>query len=149
VPRRTAEGVGSGALGGATQTDRDRFRDLFAHIAPDPAWIRRVSQETTDAIHRELPELDVDEELRMATFASTQSVLVMMADLIGLDRPPSEGQLPPAAVGYACEFVQHGISIDTLRRAHHVGHSIFFGNWVTGCTSTPATRIGVRGQARR
>jgi PucR C-terminal helix-turn-helix domain/GGDEF-like domain len=132
-------------MGGATQADRDTFRELFARIASDPAWIRRVSQEITDAIHRELPELDVDEGFRMGTFASTQSVLTMMADLIRLDQPPSEGQLPPAAVGYAREFVRHGVSIDALLRAYHVGHSIFFGNWVTGVheyTSDADSRAG-------
>jgi hypothetical protein len=37
------------------------FRALFGRVASDPEWIRRVSREVTDAIHRDLPELGDDE----------------------------------------------------------------------------------------
>lgn len=119
-------------MSGVTQADRDTLRELFARFASDPGWIRRVSEQTTEAIHQELPALGADEEFRIGTFASTESVLRLMADLIRLGRPPSEGELPVAAVEYAREFVRHGVSIDTLLRAYHVGHSIFFRNWVAG-----------------
>jgi hypothetical protein len=33
------------------------FSALFGRVASDPDWIRRVSREITNAIHRELPEL--------------------------------------------------------------------------------------------
>jgi PucR C-terminal helix-turn-helix domain/GGDEF-like domain len=112
--------------------DRDTFRELFGRVASDPVWIQRVSHEITDAIHRELPALDENVELRTSTLASSESVLRLMADLVRLDRPPSEGHLPPAAVEYAREFVRRGVSIDTLLRAYHVGHSTFFHNWVAG-----------------
>jgi PucR C-terminal helix-turn-helix domain/GGDEF-like domain len=108
------------------------FRALFGRVASDPEWIRRVSHEITDAIHRDLPELEDDEQMRAATFASTVSVLTLMADMVRLGRPPSEATLPPDAAEYAREFVRRGASMDGLLRAYHVGHATFFRNWVAG-----------------
>src|SRR4051794_23143766 len=108
------------------------FRALFGRVASDPEWIRRVSHEITDAIHRELPELEDDEQMRAATFASTLSVLTLMADMVRLGRPPAEATLPPDAAEYAREFVRRGASMDGLLRAYHVGHATFFRNWVAG-----------------
>jgi hypothetical protein len=70
--------------------------------------------------------------LRNSTFASSESVLRLMADLVRLDRPTSDGHRPPAAAEYAREFVRSGASIDTLLRAYHVGQKTFFRNWVAG-----------------
>jgi transposase-like protein len=105
------------------------LRDLFERIT-DPEWIGGVSRQITDAIHAELPELDADEDLRLGTYASTESVLRLMADLVALGRPPGEAEPPPAAVDYAREFVRRGVSIDALLRSYHVGHATFFRNWV-------------------
>jgi hypothetical protein len=108
------------------------FKALFGRVASDPEWIRRVSREVTDAIHRDLPELGDDEEIRAATFASTVSVLTLMADMVRLAHPPSEATLPPDAAEYTREFVRRGASIDGLLRAYHVGQATFFHNWVAG-----------------
>jgi PucR C-terminal helix-turn-helix domain/GGDEF-like domain len=114
------------------EVGRAEFRALFGRVASDPAWIRRVSHEITDAIHRDLPELEDDEQMRAATFASTVSVLTLMADMIRLGRAPSEATLPPDAAEYAREFVRRGASMDGLLRAYHVGQATFFHNWVAG-----------------
>lgn len=74
----------------AAQADRDAFRELFTGVASEPVWIRRVLQEITEAIHQELPALNADDEMRGSTFASTDSGLRMMADLVRLDRPPCQ-----------------------------------------------------------
>jgi transposase-like protein len=113
------------------ELDGARFQALYARVASDPAWIERVSREITDAIHRELPEID-DEDLRAGTFASTRGVLTLMADMVRLGRPPVESVLPPDAVEYARQYVRRGVSVDTLLRAYQVGHSTFFANWVAG-----------------
>jgi PucR C-terminal helix-turn-helix domain/GGDEF-like domain len=113
------------------QVEGARFQALFARVASDPVWIERVSEEITDAIHRELAEID-DDELRAGTFASTRSVLTLMADMVRLGRPPEESTPPPDAVEYARLYVRRGVTIDTLLRAYHVGHSTFFANWVAG-----------------
>jgi PucR C-terminal helix-turn-helix domain/GGDEF-like domain len=111
------------------QVESAEFQALFARVA-SPAWIRRVSDEITDAIHREVTELDDDDDMRAGTFASTRSVLTMMADMVRLGRPPAEGTPPPDAIEYTREFVRRGVGIDALLRAYHVGHSTFFHNWV-------------------
>jgi len=108
------------------------FRVLFGRVASDPEWIRRVSQDITDAIHRDLPELEDDEQMRAATYASTVSVLTLMADMVRLERPPSEATLPPDAAEYTREFVRRGTSVDQLLSAFHVGQATYFHNWVAG-----------------
>jgi hypothetical protein len=117
----------------ATDADVDsaRFQALYARVASDPVWIERVSRDIADAIHLELPEID-DDDLRAGTLASTRSVLALMADMVRLGRPPTEGALPPDAVEYATQYVRRGVSVDTLLRAYQVGHSTFFANWVAG-----------------
>ena len=109
-----------------------RFQELFARVASDPVWIGRVSEEITDAIHRELAEIDTDDDLRAGTFASTRSVLTLMADMVRLGQPPDDVVPPPDAVEYLRLYVRRGVSIDTLLRAYHVGHATFFRNWVAG-----------------
>jgi hypothetical protein len=49
------------------QAEGVRFQALFARVASDPLWIRRVSEEITDAIHRELAAPADDDELRAVT----------------------------------------------------------------------------------
>jgi PucR C-terminal helix-turn-helix domain/GGDEF-like domain len=114
------------------QVEGRRFQALFAGVASDPAWIERVSEEITDAIHRELSEIDADDELRAGTLASTRSVLTLMADMVRLGRGPDDLVPPPDAVEYLRQYVRRGVSIDTLLRAYHVGHATFFANWVAG-----------------
>jgi transposase-like protein len=109
-----------------------RFQALFARVASDPAWIERVSEEITEAIHSELSEIDADDELRAGTFASTRSVLTRMADMVRLGHPPDEVVPPPDAVEYLRQYVHRGMPIDSLLRAYHVGHATFFENWVSG-----------------
>jgi PucR-like helix-turn-helix protein/diguanylate cyclase with GGDEF domain len=114
------------------QVEDGRFQALFARVASDPVWIQRVSEEITDAIHRELSDIDADDELRAGTLASTRSVLTLMADMVRLGHSPDDVVAPPDAVEYLRQYVRRGVSIDALLRAYHVGHSTFFGNWVAG-----------------
>jgi hypothetical protein len=114
------------------QAEAVRFQALFARVASDPVWIRGVSEEITDAIHRELAAPADDDELRAVTFASVRSVLTLMADMVRLGRPAPEGAPPPDAIAYAREFVHRGLAVDALLRAYQVGHATFFEHWVAG-----------------
>ena len=105
------------------------LRELFAHLASDPEWISAGTQRLTTAIHAELPELNVDPEMRAATYASSESVIRLMTDMLATDADPAGAVLPPAAVEYARAFVRQGVAIDTLLRAYQVGHSAFFEFW--------------------
>src|SRR3954453_17335746 len=113
-----------------TEADHDALRELFERFTTDPNWIATVSSEITDAIHAELAELDSDEDIRLATFAGTESVLRLMRDMVALGQPATEATPPPAAVEYVRDYVRRGVSIDTLLRSYHVGHAAFFRNWV-------------------
>ena len=96
------------------------MRDLVQRFTQDPDWLPSVSRDITDAIHAELPDVDADPELRSSTYASTDSVLRLLADLSQTSLPPQEAVPPPAAVDYAREFVRRGLPLDSLlRRVPH------------------------------
>jgi hypothetical protein len=105
------------------------MRELVVRFTEDPAWLSSVSGDITDAIHAELPDVDADPELRGSTYASTESVLRLLADLSRSSLPPSEAVPPPAAVEYAREFVRRGLPLDSLLRAYHIGQATFFRRW--------------------
>jgi DNA-binding PucR family transcriptional regulator len=114
----------------------ERMRALVLSFTEDPAWLRSVSQDITDAIHGELADVDADPELRASTYASTDSVLRLIVDLSRTGRPPSEAVPPPAAVDYAREFVRRGLPLDSLLRAYHIGHATFFRRWAARAHET-------------
>jgi DNA-binding PucR family transcriptional regulator len=105
------------------------MRDLVLRFTEDPDWLPSVSRDITDAIHAELPDVDADPELRSSTYASTDSVLRLLADLSQSSLPPQEAVPPPAAVDYAREFVRRGLPLDSLLRAYHIGQAVFFARW--------------------
>ena len=116
----------------------ERMRDLVLRFTEDPDWLPSVSRDITDAIHGELPDVDADPELRNSTYASTDSVLRLLADLSRSSLPPREAVPPPAAVDYAREFVRRGLPLDSLLRAYHIGQATFFKRW----TEKAHTEIG-------
>jgi hypothetical protein len=106
----------------------DRFRELIERYTVDPDWLPSVAREITDSIHAQLPAVDSD-ELRAGTYASSESVLRLLAYMVRNDVPPSEAEPPPAAIDYAHGFVRHGVPLDSLLRAYHIGHAMFFRRW--------------------
>jgi hypothetical protein len=111
------------------------LRDALAHLTANPAWIPDAAAACTDAIHAALPELNTDADMRSSTYASTESVLRLLAVMVARGRPPSAAEPPPATVDYARELVRHGVAIDSLLRAYHIGHATFFEIWVSGLSS--------------
>ena len=105
------------------------MRKLVVRFTEDPDWLPSVSRDITDAIHAELPDVDADPELRSSTYASTDSVLRLLADLSRSSLRPQEAVPPPAAVDYAREFVRRGLPLDSLLRAYHIGQAVFFARW--------------------
>ena len=103
--------------------------ELVVRFTADAAWLPSVSQEITDAIHAELPDIDAVRELRASTYASTESVLRLLVDLAQSSLPPAEALPPPAAIEYAREFVRRGLALDSLLRAYHIGQATFFRRW--------------------
>jgi hypothetical protein len=107
----------------------DALRRALANFTASPDWLADVSEAITEAIHTELPALNADPDLRASTHASTESVLRLLDEMIASGRPPAEAEPPAAAIDYARELVRHGLPIDTLLRAYHVGQAIFFDRW--------------------
>jgi hypothetical protein len=105
-----------------------RFRHLVQRYTADPDWLPSVARDITDAIHDQLPELDAA-DLRDATYASSESVLRLLAYMARDDVPPSNAEPPPGAVDYAREFVRQGVPLESLLRAYHIGHATFFHRW--------------------
>jgi hypothetical protein len=63
-------------------TDSDRLHDMVAAITADPEWIPRVTETLWGAIRAELPELDADEQIVAATYASTNGIVRLFVDMI-------------------------------------------------------------------
>jgi len=115
-----------------------RFRELIRRYTADPDWLPSVSRDITDAIHVQLPGLD-EEDLRPATYASSESVLRLLAYMIRNDVTPREAEPPPAAADYTREFVRRGVPLDSLLRAYHIGHAMFFHRWAEAVRADPLT----------
>src|SRR4051812_15208245 len=109
--------------------ESDALRRALASFTAGPDWLADVSEAITEAIHAELPELNADADLRASTYASTESVIRLLGELIASGRSTAEAEPPAAAIDYARELVRHGLPIDTLLRAYHVGQATFFDRW--------------------
>jgi hypothetical protein len=105
-----------------------RFRELIERYGADPKWLPSVANDITDAIHAELSALD-EEELRTATYEGSESVLRLLLYMVRNEVHPREAVPPPAAVEYTRDFVRHGVPLDSLLRAYHIGQATFFRRW--------------------
>src|SRR4051812_49961925 len=69
---------------------------LARRLAADGDWIASVTRDLTDAIHTELPELGPDEEMRRATYASSESnVRLFLRSRRTKAIPPRRSSHPP------------------------------------------------------
>jgi DNA-binding PucR family transcriptional regulator len=102
---------------------------LARRLAADGDWIASVTRDLTDAIHAELPELGPDEEMRQATYASSESNVRLFLEIAKTESDPAEAKLPPAAIEYARQFVRQGVALDALLRAYHMGQARFVNRW--------------------
>lgn len=105
------------------------MRKIVLRLAADPVWIPDLADELAGAIHGELSELERHADLREATRASCHSVIQLFVETVRFGGDLDRVEPPPAAVGYAREFVRRGVSIETLLRAYHVAHAAFFERW--------------------
>jgi DNA-binding PucR family transcriptional regulator len=121
-----ASGVsGKPEVDGSETGSSTALRRLAAELAADADWIAAVTHKITEAIHDELAQLDNDEELRAATYASSQSNVRQALEILRAGGDPSEARPPAAAIEYTNEYVRRGVSIETLLRAYQVGQACF------------------------
>src|SRR4051794_14842451 len=126
MARSTSAERGVPTDGPATEHD---VRGLARRLAADGDWIASVTRDLTDAIHTELPELGPDQEMRRATYASSESNVRLFLEIAKTESDPAEAKLPPAAIEYARQFVRQGVSLDALLRAYHMGQARFVNRW--------------------
>jgi DNA-binding PucR family transcriptional regulator len=107
------------------------LRDLVLRLAGEPGWTDQIAAELTAAIHRELPQLQADEELSRGTYASTAAVVALFVDHIRRGAPLTAAEPPEAAVEFARELVRRGLPLDALLRSYHIGHATFFARWTS------------------
>lgn len=106
------------------------LRDLVLRFAAEPTWAESVTSELTAAIHRELPQLQVDDELARGTYASTAGVVAMFIDRVRREASLTEVEPPDAAIAFARELVRRGLPLDDLLRSYHIGQATFFERWI-------------------
>jgi DNA-binding PucR family transcriptional regulator len=111
------------------------LRELVLRFSSDPAWAEEMAHALTDAIHRELPQLQADEELARHTYASTESVIELFIERVRAQEPLTDVEPPAAAISFARELVRRGLPLDDLLRSYHIGHATFFDRWVADVRS--------------
>ena len=111
------------------------LRELVLHFSSDSGWAEEMSRALTDAIHRELPQLQADDELARDTYASTESVIGLFIERVRAQAPLTDVEPPPAAISFARELVRRGLPLDDLLRSYHIGHATFFERWVADVRS--------------
>ena len=122
------------------------LRELVRKLTEKADWIASVTADLTDSIHAELPELASSEEMRRATYESTESNLRLFLEIIRTGADPAEAEPPPAAVEYAREFVRRGVTIDALMRTYHLGQAAFLRHWMSAVRESVADPVE-RGEA--
>jgi hypothetical protein len=105
------------------------MRELIVRFAEDPAWVPAMTAAVTDAVVAELPDV-ADPEFRDMLYASCESNIRLVVEMLSCGFDPAEAVPPPAAVEYAREFVRRGMSIDSLLRAYFIGHAAFLRRWM-------------------
>src|SRR4051812_34826590 len=105
---------------------QEQLRLAIEALGADPRWLSEIATSITEEIHAAMPELDVDEQLRRGTYASTEGVLRNFVEMVFAGQDPEEAEMPPAAVEYAREFVRRGLPLDALQRTYYIGHATFF-----------------------
>jgi hypothetical protein len=98
---------------------------LWDELDRDPGWLAGECAAITAEIHREL-EFSDELEVRELTYRSTEAILRLGLQLVHTATSPDDAEAPPAAVEYARELARRDIPIDTVLRAHQIGHRVFY-----------------------
>jgi len=126
APGRVAEGERSDAA-----PDSVAWTELAARLSTETAWRRRVIEEITDAIVRELPAFGRDSELAAAVRDSVDDNARLFIAMVERGVDPASAE-PPAMAGAFIRMVVHrGIPVDALTQTYRTAHGAFWRTWVS------------------
>ncbi|MEV4421781.1 helix-turn-helix domain-containing protein [Patulibacter sp. NPDC049589] len=104
---------------------------LAARLATETAWRRRVIEEITDAIVRDLPAFGRDSELAAAVRDSVDDNARLFIAMVERGVDPADAE-PPAMAGAFVRMVVHrGIPVDALTQTYRTAHGAFWRTWVS------------------
>lgn len=111
--------------------DSAAWTRLAARLSTETAWRRRVIEEITDAIVRELPVFGRDSELAVAVRDSVDDNARLFIAMVERGVEPGHAE-PPALAGAFVRMVVHrGIPVEALTQTYRIAHGAFWRTWVS------------------
>jgi DNA-binding PucR family transcriptional regulator len=121
----------SGPPSPETTPDSVAWTELAARLSTETAWRRRVIEEITDAIVRDLPAFGRDSELAAAVRDSVDDNARLFIAMVERGVDPASAE-PPAMAGAFIRLVVHrGIPVDALTQTYRTAHGAFWRTWVS------------------
>jgi hypothetical protein len=102
------------------------WRDLAVELADDGAWIRRMTIEISDRIHREIPELGHDCELSEATRQSVADNIRLFISMVVAGVPPDRARPGIMAEEYVRLLAQRGVGADVVTATYRIAPMAFW-----------------------
>lgn len=128
-PVRAPAPSGDAAPASADAT-ADGWTTLAARLAAETAWRRRVIEEITDAIVRELPELGHDSELTTAVRDSVDDNSRLFMTMVERGLDPATAEPPAMAIAFVRLLVHRGVPVESLTQTYRIAHGAFWRTWV-------------------
>jgi DNA-binding PucR family transcriptional regulator len=107
----------------------ESWRQLAVELSNDGAWIRRISVEIADLIHRQLPQLGSDSKLSEATRESVADNIWLFVSMVVADVPPDRARPRTLAEEYVRLLVQRGVAVETVIATYRVAVQAFWSVW--------------------
>lgn len=120
--------------GSATSSDPPEgtaWTTLAARLSTETAWRRRVIEEITDAIVRELPVFGRDSELAAAVRDSVDDNARLFITMVERGLEPAVAEPPAMATAFVRLVVHRGIPVEALTQTYRIAHGAFWRTWVS------------------
>lgn len=104
---------------------------LATRLSAETAWRRRVIEEITDAIVRELPVFGRDSELAAAVRDSVDDNARLFTTMVERGLEPAAAEPPAMAIAFVRLVVHRGIPVEALTQTYRIAHGAFWRTWVT------------------
>lgn len=104
---------------------------LAARLSTETAWRRRVIEEITNAIVRELPVFGRDSELAAAVRDSVDDNARLFIAMVERGLEPAVAEPPAMAIAFVRLVVHRGIPVEALTQTYRIAHGAFWRTWVS------------------